>query len=182
MLPPVKADEAKRIVACAMDFGIALVLYFLLRYLLGSFIACFAAAAFLLVRDSASIDIFDGVSPGKKMVGLKVVMNGDESCDHVASIKRNLTIASYFLLAPPLVIFFALIPLVDRQMGYVAAFLIACLAVGMELYEVMTDKKGLRLGDLLADTRVIEHAFESADHRPWAEPEPTPDPKAHEVA
>ncbi|MDJ0837492.1 MAG: RDD family protein [Acidobacteriota bacterium] len=167
MVGDIKADEAKRIIAGAIDFGVALIGFFILGYFLGKFIACLIAAAFLLLRDSPSLELFDGASPGKKMVGLKVLQVRGRTCDHVASIKRNLTIASFFLVSPILVIVFAVMPFIDRGFGYLVGAGIGALCLGVELYEVMTDLRGRRLGDLLAGTRVIETAFQGVDSRQW---------------
>lgn len=171
MIGVIKADEAKRIVAGVIDFAIGGLIFIVLALLIGGFIACLGAATFLLLRDNLAVDVLDGMSPGKKLMALKAVQAKEEPCDHVASIKRNLTIASFYLTSAGLVIVFALVPFVESGLGYILGALIGLLGIGIELYEVMTDPRGLRLGDLMAGTHVIETAFEGVDPTQWLTPD-----------
>ena len=171
MAGDIKADVAKRMIAGVIDYCVALTGFFLLSLVLGQFIACLATAAFLLLRDSPTLELFDGASPGKKVTGLVVLQVRGQTCDHIASIKRNLSIAAFFLVSPVLVIVFAMMPFIDRGFGYLVGAAIGLLGLGVEVYEIFKDRGGQRLGDLLAGTRVIETAFQGVDSKQWASAE-----------
>ena len=150
-----KADSAKRFVAAALDLIIAGLGYGFLFLVFGRFLGYLGASCFLLLRDQSGQWLF---SPGKKLLGLKVVRTDGGGCDHVASIKRNLTMAAFFLVAGALTLVFGILPFVDWRLAAFFGALAGLLALGMELFKLMSDERGLRLGDLLADTRVVEVA------------------------
>jgi len=163
-----KADSAKRIVAAALDLGIAWVSYAILQWVFGRFLGYLGASCFLLLRDQSDPWFF---SLGKKLLGLRVVRGDGNRCDHIASIKRNLTMAAFFLVSGGLTLIFAVIPFVDWRLAVLIGALVGLLALGMELFKLLTDERGARLGDLLADTRVIDAvAFGQTAGRPQHDP------------
>jgi len=171
VLDVTRADEAKRLVAGAVDLGIAWLFFALLALIAGSFPACLIVACLLLLRDSPTFERWGIASPGKRLVGLTVVGHRDRPLDHVASIERNLTTASFFLITPVMVTLFALLPFIDGAAGYLAGALLSILLLGIEVYEIVRDPRGQRLGDLLAGTMVIETAFQGLDANHWQAPE-----------
>lgn len=162
-----KADTAKRIIAVLIDALIALLLYLLLSFLLtplfglGHLIATLAAAVFLLFRDAIPIGDLNGASPGKRFLGLRVIQGNGRECDLTASFKRNLTIAAGWLVNTAfllLALIFSFIPLVEVLIGFAGIItgIVVLLALITELVKVISDERGIRLGDILADTVVIE--------------------------
>jgi uncharacterized RDD family membrane protein YckC len=152
----VKADSAKRIVATAVDLIIAGLVYMLLSLLLGRFIAAALAGLFLLGRDAL---FGNGVSPGKKLLGLRVISGSGGVIDSLTSAKRNLSVAAPYLALVGLILL-AVLPFFSVHMALILAAVVGLISLGMELYKIIGDPTGLRLGDLLADTRVIELAVD----------------------
>ena len=97
----------------------------------------YAGLAYLLLGDG----LFDGRSIGKKLIRLRVVSRATGgSCTFKNSILRNSTFASgYILLAVPWI-------------GWIFFFTISLL----EFILVLGSKDGMRLGDEIAGTVVIE--------------------------
>lgn len=152
-----KADTARRLVAASADILIALLIYEIMSWLAGRFVSALAAGAFLLLRDSLLLTGAYQASPGKNLLHMHVRHGRNKPCDHIASIKRNLPLAAYFLLLAAFTLLFHVIPFVDPALALLLAAIGGALAMGMELYKLLTDDKGLRLGDLLADTWVVEN-------------------------
>jgi uncharacterized RDD family membrane protein YckC len=73
--------------------------------------------------------LFGGRSLGKKLMKLRVVRSDGSKCDFVSSALRNITLP-VFSIIPPLYLIELLLPLVDKE--------------------------GLRLGDRVAKTQVVE--------------------------
>ena len=178
MLKQIKADGAKRVFAVVIDFLIAAVIFYVLNFFLGGTIASLAAGSFLLFRDSLPIRDLGGASIGKKVLGLKALQGNGKPCDHLSSIKRNLTIALGYLIYTLISILawvFSFIP----YFGWLFSFammisgILWLLAIAMELFKVFSDERGIRLGDLLADTQVVEvrrHHDSIPDHLRNADP------------
>lgn len=96
---------------------------------------------FLLFADG----ILKGQSPGKKAMGLKVVrLPGGEDIDYRESALRNFPFA-LVLLAP-------LVPAVGQFVFWVAGPTVLL----FEGWRVFSDKLGLRAGDLVASTQVVD--------------------------
>jgi uncharacterized RDD family membrane protein YckC len=97
----------------------------------------YAGLAYLLLGDG----FFDGRSLGKKLIKLKVVSaNTDTPCTFRDSILRNSTFAAGY--------FFWLLPWI----GWIVLLLVSVL----EFTLVLGSKDGMRLGDEIAGTVVIE--------------------------
>jgi len=128
-----KAGILNRFVARIIDLMIAAALSKLL-YPVGFF----AGLTYLLIADG----FFDGRSLGKKLINLRTVKSTGELCTYKESILRNLTVAAGYL--------FFFIPYV----GWL--FTLAIFVV--EALVIIGNEKGLRIGDELAKTIVIENS------------------------
>lgn len=133
---PAKADLQLRAIGRVID-----VVIFALLAESVSFVGPLVALGYLLLADA----LFEGTSVGKRLTRLKVVRTRDRKPANVFdSLLRNapLGIAGLFIL----------IPLV----GW-ALFLTLGLAILLfEGYLVWTDPKGIRAGDILAGTEVVD--------------------------
>ncbi len=126
-----------------------------------------SATGYILVRDG----LFERQSIGKKLIGLRVVASEDSRppAAYRESIIRNVTFAVAYLLF--------LIPY--------AGWVLGPLAVGAECLAAIGDERGMRIGDLLARTTVIQNESPSVRSReaPAQQPEPsaptdTPNPQS----
>jgi len=133
-----KADIGKRIVAAIID-GVLVGLVSWIPVIGG-----LIGAAYFLLRDGFEFDFMDQRSLGKKLMKLRPVLLDGGKVDLVVSIKRN------WILAIPSVLM--IIPV----FGWIAAPFIG-LAIGIiEFVLVLTDPEGRRIGDKIANTKVIE--------------------------
>lgn len=105
----------------------------------------FAGLAYLLIADA----LFDGRSIGKKLIGLRVVlMDSGDICGYKESILRNSIFAIGLLL-------FSLlrgIPL----LGWFLSVIIPVIILSVEGLILLGSENGMRFGDEMAKTRVIE--------------------------
>lgn len=102
-------------------------------------IGYFAGLAYLLIGDG----LFEGKSIGKRLLGLKVVFyKSGEACTFKASIIRNFIFAIGYLLM--------MIPLIGFIFPVIVLFLEGMLIIGSD--------RGLRFGDELVKTQVVEEA------------------------
>lgn len=141
-----KADLAKRFIAAVIDAVVAGVLGFI--PLVGSI----AGAAYMLVRDGLELDFMDGRSIGKKVMKLRPVTNDGSKMTIEKSIRRNWM----FGLGA-----FHGILLFIPVLGWILMFIISIvgLLIGIfEIFKVLTDAEGRRMGDNMAGTKVIETA------------------------
>jgi|WetSurMetagenome_2_1015567.scaffolds.fasta_scaffold00114_28 uncharacterized RDD family membrane protein YckC len=98
----------------------------------------FAAMAYILISDG----LFDGRSAGKKIIGLKVIsINTGGKGGFRDSIIRNAPFLAAILL-------FYLVPFVG--------WLFSALIIIFEFLLILGNTEGMRLGDNLAGTRVVE--------------------------
>ncbi|MHB1224164.1 MAG: RDD family protein [Gemmatimonadaceae bacterium] len=139
-----KADLGKRFIAAVIDgvigFGIGLI----------PFVGGLIAAAYWLVRDGLEIEFMDRRSIGKKVMKLRPVRLDGLPMDIPTSVRRNWMFALggviQMLMFIPILGWLLMIPVA-----------IVAIALGLlELYKVVTDPQGRRLGDGMAGTRVIE--------------------------
>jgi len=141
-----KADLGKRFVAALIDAAIAVVVGFI--PIIGGIIS----AAYWLLRDGMDFEFMKNRSIGKKVMKLRPVTLDGGPVDMVISIKRNWMFALggvvQFLMFIP-VVGWALIPVVG---------VIALILAIIEIILVLTDPEGRRMGDKIANTRVIEVA------------------------
>ncbi|MCB1053031.1 MAG: RDD family protein, partial [Acidobacteria bacterium] len=87
----------------------------------------------------------------KKLVGLKAVNRNGQNITWEQSAKRNLP----FFLPSLIALVFSFIPVLNVIIAF-GVGLLGLLIVIVELLKVVSDKDGLRIGDLFAETRVVE--------------------------
>lgn len=134
--PYPKADLLHRAVARFADVIIAVLADRLLPGVGG-----LVAIAYLLLADG----LFMGQSPGKKLGGVKVInLKTRQGARYRESILRNVPFA--------LVAVFYYIPIIGWVLFPVAGLFI----LAFESYMAWTDRLGLRIGDVFADTQVID--------------------------
>jgi hypothetical protein len=141
-----KADPVKRIIATVID-GIAATVVGLIPFV-GGIIGAF----YMLLRDALPIEALEYKSIGKKLLKLSVVRTeGPPSkIDYGTSAKRN-----WMFALGPIMMFLLFIPII----GWILDILIGigCLVlVVVELVKIFSDKQGIRLGDKMAGTMVVE--------------------------
>lgn len=133
-----KADLLNRFLAKFIDFLIIGALGTAIKAPVGSM----AALTYALIADG----FFDGRSLGKKMIGLKVInLKTGLPCNFRDSILRNIPIGII-----PLFIFF--IPF----LGLILLFSVGLVVLLFESYLIYTDDGGIRIGDIFADTQVVD--------------------------
>lgn len=140
----VKADLAKRFIATLIDGVLATVVGFI------PIIGGLVGAAYMLLRDGLELDFMDGRSIGKKIMKLRPITNDGSKMTIEKSVRRNWmfglgALTSLLLFIP--IIGWLLIPFV----GFAALLLVL-----FEVYKVLTDPEGRRMGDNMAGTKVIE--------------------------
>ena len=146
-----KADPTTRVVAGFVDL---LLIIGLAR--LPDVLGFLSAVGYLLIRDG----LFQGQSVGKKIIGLSVVMEGvrGEVPAYRESIIRNAPLAAAYILF--------LIPYAGWALGPVA--------LGIECLVATGDDQGMRIGDMLARTCVVQP--DRAVAETVQEPQQHPDP------
>jgi len=106
-----------------------------------------AGLTYLLIADG----FLEGRSLGKKLIGLRVVLRGTFSpCSFRESILRNMPLS--------IAVIFAMFP----YLGWLFFSTAGLLIIGFESYLIFSDEEGSRIGDILADTLVIEVQEKSA--------------------
>jgi len=137
---PEKPEIFNRYLAKFIDLLLVLALAKLDRVF--GFIAPLAGVTYILISDG----LFEGRSLGKNLVGLQVMIERDGllPCNFKHSTLRNLPIG--------VVVLFLVIPF----WGWVLFFTLGLVILGVEAYQIYQDPSGLRLGDLIAETRVLE--------------------------
>jgi uncharacterized RDD family membrane protein YckC len=139
-----KADLGKRFLAMLIDAALAIVVSFI------PVIGGIAGAAYWLVRDGLEFEFMDRRSIGKKVMKLRPLRLDGAPMDIETSVRRNWMFGLggivSILLFIPFIGWLLMIPV-----GLLA------LALGLfELFKVLTDEQGRRLGDSMARTKVIE--------------------------
>jgi len=142
-----KAGFLNRIIARTIDFIIVAALYEVIPK-----VGFFAGLTYLLIADG----LFEGRSVGKKLIGLRVIVynNTDKvtACGFKESIYRNFPFAVGFMVFG----IFNIMPLI----GWIFSFIAAAVVVLFESLILLGSEKGMRLGDELAKTHVIEEKRE----------------------
>lgn len=140
-LPKDKVHAIDRFLAKGLDL-IIMVLVALVLQLVWYPLAAIFAVIYSFSHDS----IKKGCSPGKKIVGLKVINNeGEAGIDFKTSALRNISFGVFTI--------FAVIPI----FGWILMFLIGIPLLIFEAYLVYSLESGQRLGDVLAKTKVIRN-------------------------
>jgi hypothetical protein len=137
-----KADPVKRIIAFVIDAVVAMIIGII--PLVGGIIG----ALYMLLRDALPIEALDYQSVGKKLLKLSVVNVEDPGAkiDYAASAKRN-----WMFALGPIMLFFAFIPIV----GWIIDIALLILLI-TEIVKIFSHEKGVRWGDKMAGTMVIE--------------------------
>lgn len=129
-----RANMLNRIIAKGIDFIIAGALFEIIPK-----IGYFAGMSYLLICDG----LFEGRSVGKRIIGLKVVLQetrNDNACTFRESVIRNFPFAVGYILM--------MLPLIGFIFPVIILLLEGLLMIG--------DEKGMRFGDEIAKTQVIE--------------------------
>ena len=137
-----KADLLSRVIAKTIDFIIVVALYEIIPK-----VGFFAGITYLLIADG----LFEGRSAGKKLIGLKVIVydkGNNAACEYKESIYRNFPFAVGFILYGVL----KAIPL----LGWIIGFVIVIVILLFESLVILGSDEGMRLGDELAKTRVVQ--------------------------
>ncbi len=103
----------------------------------------------------------DGVSPGKMIIGLKVIRYPHEELQMSwkVSAMRNMTFGIFAI--------FAVIPMI----GWILMFLVGIPLLIFEAYLIYSMESGYRLGDILAGTRVVSQREFQKERMNSGEPE-----------
>ncbi len=135
-----KADNVHRAIAKALDFVIVVVL----AKALPSIVGILAAGLYILISDG----FFKGQSIGKKLVHLRVISLSPQahgrSCSFRESLIRNIPCAVLIILGPiPIIGWFIILP-------------IGVVFLMVEAYFIYADDQGIRIGDIFAETQVVD--------------------------
>jgi len=134
------AETLNRVIARGIDILIVVALLEL-----SSKSGYFAGLFYILIADG----LMNGRSVGKWLIGLKVIVeDGEVPCAYKESILRNLPFAIGYII-------FGLlkgIPLI----GWLLAVIVPVVILGIEALIMIGNEEGMRFGDQIAKTRVIE--------------------------
>jgi len=141
-----KADPVKRIIAFVIDVVASMIVSFI--PLVGGIIG----ALYMLLRDALPIEALEYKSIGKKLLKLSVVKIEDPTSkvDYAISAKRN-----WMFALGPIMFFFIFIPILGWIIDILLGIAVLILVI-IEIVKLFTNEKGLRLGDKMAGTMVIE--------------------------
>ena len=141
-----KADPVKRIIAFVIDFVASMIVGFI------PFFGGIIGALYMLLRDALPIEALEYKSIGKKLLKLSVVNIEDPTSkiDYAASAKRN-----WMFALGPMMMFFLFIPILGWIINILIGIAVFILVI-IEIIKIFSDEKGLRLGDKMAGTMVIE--------------------------
>ena len=103
----------------------------------------------------------NGISPGKMIIGLKVIRypHEDQQMSWKISATRNLSIGIFAV--------FAVIPMI----GWILMFLVGIPLLTFEAYLIYSMESGYRLGDILAGTKVVSIRELNKERMSSGEPE-----------
>ena len=141
-----KADPVKRIIAFVIDAVASMIVGFI------PFVGGIIGALYMLLRDALPIEALEYKSIGKKLLKLSVVNIEDPTSkiDYAASAKRN-----WMFALGPMMMFFLYIPILGWIIDILIVIAVFILII-IEIIKTFSDEKGVRLGDKLAGTMVIE--------------------------
>ncbi len=135
-----KAGFLARVIARTIDFAIVVALYELIPA-----IGFFTGLIYLLLCDG----LFEGKSLGKSLTGLKVAdKDNRENCGYKESVFRNFPFAVAFIIFGIL----KAIPL----LGWLISIVVIIGILVFESLVIIGSENGMRLGDELANTWVID--------------------------
>ena len=134
----INSSKLNRLLAKAIDIVVILV-FFAISPLYPA--NALAALIYCLIADGLG----NGQSLGKRIIGLRVVHNDtDEKCTFKESLIRNALLGFAAI--------FGIIPV----WGWMVFILFGLPFIFIEIYLMMSLETGSRLGDLLANTKVVE--------------------------
>jgi len=141
-----KADPVKRIIAFIIDAVACMIVGFI------PFIGGIIGALYILLRDALPIEALEYKSIGKKLLKLSVVKTEEPASkiDYATSARRN-----WMFALGPIMLFFLFIPIIGWIIDILLGIAVLILVI-IEIVKLFTDEKGLRLGDKMAGTMVIE--------------------------
>ena len=141
-----KADPVKRIIAFVIDAVASMIVGFI------PFIGGIIGALYMLLRDALPIEALEYKSIGKKLLKISVVKIEDPTSkvDYAISAKRN-----WMFALGPIMLFFLFIPIIGWIIDILLGIAVLILVI-IEIVKLFTNEKGLRLGDKMAGTMVIE--------------------------
>ena len=141
-----KADPVKRIIAFVIDAVASMIVGFI------PFFGGIIGALYMLLRDALPIEALEYKSIGKKLLKLSVVNIEDPTSkiDYAASAKRN-----WMFALGPMMMFFLYIPILGWIIDILIVIAVFILII-IEIIKILSDEKGVRLGDKWAGTMVIE--------------------------
>jgi hypothetical protein len=141
-----KADPVKRIIAFIIDVVVSMLVGLI------PFIGGIIGALYMLFRDALPIEALEFKSLGKKALKLTVVMteNPASKIGYATSAKRN-----WMFALGPIMLFFLLIPIIGWIIDILLGIAFFILII-IEIIKIVSDEKGIRLGDKMAGTMVIE--------------------------
>lgn len=147
--PVYKAPIVQRVTAALIDLLIGLVPGLFFIFLGQQAVAVIILMLYVLLRDGMMIPPLGHQSVGKKLVKLHVEVeaSGSSKLDPVTSVKRNAIPGAGLALC-------LIVGLVTESWLIAAA--IAAVAAGVELVLAAQDPNGLRYGDKLAGTKVLD--------------------------
>ncbi len=129
-----------RITAKAIDLLVILAIFFLASAFFKPF-GIFAAAIYAALQDGMGV----GQSVGKRIIGLRVIDDGTGiGCSYQESIFRNFPLALGVVCA-------------SLSVFWIFFILLCVPALGLELYLLFSLESGVRLGDVLGNTLVVEY-------------------------
>jgi len=137
-----KADIFRRFIAFLIDGIIASILIYV--PILGGVVS----TVYMLTKDVIAYEItknpdFKNRSVGKKVMGLEVASLEGKDINWELSIKRNLPLAVGSVCS--------IVPIIGWIIGAILGFILSI----VEIFLVLTDNHGKRLGDRLANTQVV---------------------------
>jgi uncharacterized RDD family membrane protein YckC len=141
---PKKVASAKRFLAFVIDGAIAVALGIL------PFVGALLAGLYLLARDGLGLSFMDRRSVGKRILRLRPVTNDGGRLGLGASVRRNWPLA-----VASLAVFLGMVPVLGFFIKPVG-LAIGIVLILFEGYLVRVDEGGVRWGDHLARTRVVE--------------------------
>ena len=141
--PPGKADLGTRALAFVIDVIVSVVLTLI------PFVGGLVATAYWLVRDGLDVGFMNHRSIGKHVMSLRVETLDGSTLDVVGSCRRNWMFAISGIAA-----FLAQVAILG---GLGAAVIggVGGLIVLVEIYLVFSDPEGRRIGDNMANTKVV---------------------------
>ncbi len=141
-----KADPVKRIIAFIIDAVASMIVGFI--PLVGGIIG----ALYMLLRDALPIEALEYKSIGKKLMKISVVNTQDPTSkvDYGMSAKRN-----WMFALGPIMLFFLFIPIIGWIIDILLGIAVLIIVI-IEIVKLFTNEKGLRWGDKMAGTMVIE--------------------------